>query len=392
MISKFILSIPLFLASLACNAGPNVTATGSTFFYKPSNTIDGDISSSSRAISYGGNHYLKYDLTNTYSVGSVDIAFYEGNSHLYYFDVLISEDGKSWNMVYTGQSSGSTNDFESFSFPAQKARYVKLATKGSNISKWNQIVEVKIGWSEIVVEPAPVQEPVAVYNETFENLKPSAVWGKELGFYVESGCGFNNSQCLRVTYVPTFEGSERLGYNPRLPPAKEYSLNYDVFFESDFEWVRGGKLPGLGPVNQTTGCRAHTLEGWSVREMWRQEGQPVFYVYDQDRSKECGEQTETGVHMSKEVWHSISLYVKVNDPAYEHNAEMELYLDGAMVSRIEGAQLRGEDGDHTLINRVLFHTFFGGSDSTWSPTGEVHSRFDNLAVYPGRRVRPSPGQ
>lgn len=385
---KMALAVPFVLFSMNAMSTPNISVSSSAFFYKPANTLDGNISSLSRAISYGSNQYLQYDLSDIYSVDSIDIAFYQGNSHNYFFDVLVSNDGQNWVNVYSGQSAGKSSDFETFSLQSNEARYVKLNLNGSNVSKWNQILEVKINTSEIA-QPIPESEPV--YNVNFDNLTPGTVWGKEVGFNVEAACGTNDSNCLRVTYVPTSEGSERLGYNPRLPPAKEYSLNYDVFFESDFEWVRGGKLPGLGPVNQTTGCRAHTLEGWSVREMWRQEGQPVFYVYDQDRAKECGEQTETGVHMTKETWHAISLYVKVNDPSYEHNAVMELYLDGEMVSRIEGAQLRGEDGDHTLINRILFHTFFGGSDSSWSPSTQVHSRFDNLAVYPGHRVRTAPG-
>src|SRR5882724_11055636 len=30
-----------------------------------------------------------------------------------------------------------------------------------------------------------------------------------------------------------------------IPPAKEYYLDYEVFFDSGWVWVKGGKLPGL---------------------------------------------------------------------------------------------------------------------------------------------------
>lgn len=34
-------------------------------------------------------------------------------------------------------------------------------------------------------------------------------------------------------------------HNVKVPPAKEYYLDYRIFFENDWQWVKGGKLPGL---------------------------------------------------------------------------------------------------------------------------------------------------
>lgn len=57
------------------------------------------------------------------------------------------------------------------------------------------------------------------------------------------------------------------------------TLEYEVYFPSDFEWVKGGKLPGLagGP----TGCGGgkDPTSCWSARIMWRREGDGEAYMY-----------------------------------------------------------------------------------------------------------------
>lgn len=41
-------------------------------------------------------------------------------------------------------------------------------------------------------------------------------------------------------------------------------------FGKGFDWVRGGKLPGLCGADCITGCKDVTgLDGWSARQMWR---------------------------------------------------------------------------------------------------------------------------
>src|SRR4051812_43839168 len=68
--------------------------------------------------------------------------------------------------------------------------------------------------------------------------------------------------------IPAFEatypagkigGSSSLGLPAAyvsIPPAKEYYLDYEVMFESDWDWVKGGKLPGLVGGTHTSGCAA----------------------------------------------------------------------------------------------------------------------------------------
>ncbi len=53
-------------------------------------------------------------------------------------------------------------------------------------------------------------------------------------------------------------------------------LSYDIAFDKDFDWVKGGKLPGLRGGPNATGCSGGNQptgsDCFSVRLMWRQEG------------------------------------------------------------------------------------------------------------------------
>lgn len=56
-------------------------------------------------------------------------------------------------------------------------------------------------------------------------------------------------------------------------------LKYSVFFPAGFEFVKGGKLPGL--YGGKTGCTGGDLaiDCFSTRLMWREAGQGELYLY-----------------------------------------------------------------------------------------------------------------
>ena len=53
-------------------------------------------------------------------------------------------------------------------------------------------------------------------------------------------------------------------------------LSYEVAFEANFDWVKGGKLPGLRGGLATSGCSGGSKSNggscFSSRVMWRQNG------------------------------------------------------------------------------------------------------------------------
>ena len=236
-------------------------------------------------------------------------------------------------------------------------------------------------------DPTIIDPSQPVWSEDFENMEPHTLWKDNSYLTVSDNCGVGGGNCVLAEYHPTSNGSPRITFTQDLPPSTEYTLNYSVRFEEGFEWMRGGKLHGLGPRHPTTGCEPTTPSGWSARTMWRDEGKPSLYTYNQHRQNRCGDIKNAVVGLETGRYYSISLYVKVNQPYSESNGQVSLYIDGELVANETNLQLRSQGGRSSEINQFLFSTFFGGNDPTWAPSKRVYASFDNFSVYPGYNIR-----
>jgi hypothetical protein len=197
----------------------------------------------------------------------------------------------------------------------------------------------------------------------------------------------SSNHYLSATYVPTSIGSPRLRFTRQIPPESSYTLNYKVFFESGFDFAKGGKLPGLSPAYPTVGCEELDPGGWSVRLMWIPEGGVSVYYYDQELTSNCGNDSNArGFRFQRERWYDIAIYVKLNTPPLK-DGQISLYINGLEVVALANLNLRAIDGPDTEIQKLLFSTFFGGNSSAWSPSSEVMSRFDQFEIYRGLHVR-----
>lgn len=156
-----------------------------------------------------------------------------------------------------------------------------------------------------------------------------------------------------------------------LPQAmEEATLVYKVRFGPKFDWVRGGKLPGLCGAKCLTGCKEVTgLDGWSARSMWRfcqwppvhpdnalkcTGGKLVAYVYHMYKDHWCGQdydfsnekylaKASDGVEFdffqpNPEKWYEIRTTIAMNtagDPGkpadFQTDGILRTWLDGTLV-------------------------------------------------------------
>jgi hypothetical protein len=63
-----------------------------------------------------------------------------------------------------------------------------------------------------------------------------------------------------------------------LSGARNVSLEYSVFFPLDFDWVKGGKLPGLYGGHKSCSGGDSALSCFSTRLMWRENGTGELYL------------------------------------------------------------------------------------------------------------------
>ncbi|MCH2185624.1 cellulose-binding domain-containing protein, partial [Myxococcota bacterium] len=97
---------------------------------------------------------------------------------------------------------------------------------------------------------------------------------------------------------------------------EELYLSYRLRFGEGFNFVRGGKLPGLIGGSAPTGCREDE-NGFSARGMWRAEGTSYQYVYWPGKSERCGDNYIHGADsepfiFEPGIWYRIEHHLKMN--------------------------------------------------------------------------------
>ena len=108
----------------------------------PANTLDGSMST--RWSASGDGQWIQYDFGVNRAVGSVAIAWYQGNQRTSRFDVRTSVDQVAWTPVFSGVSSGTTTGFETYDVADSTARYVSIVCHGNSVNLWNSITEVDL--------------------------------------------------------------------------------------------------------------------------------------------------------------------------------------------------------------------------------------------------------
>ncbi|MGZ3805344.1 MAG: polysaccharide lyase [Pseudobdellovibrionaceae bacterium] len=243
-----------------------------------------------------------------------------------------------------------------------------------------------------------------LFEDNFEKKEDSNIFARfsHLKDLVEiaPGAGVNGSAGFKITYKGNNEGSRRLVAKFKLSKAvTEASLSYDVKFDEDFQFVKGGKLHGLGPIHPITGGQPMKESGWSSRVMFEESGAVATYLYHQNKSCEYGE-TRIGkdFQFEKGKFYALTLYTKLNSAPFQTDGEARIYINGKLITEQKNILFWKSNAEESKIFNFLFSTFHGGHDTTWAPKNkdgrftEVHAIFDNFVVEEGFKVRKVSGQ
>ena len=214
---------------------------------------------------------------------------------------------------------------------------------------------------------------------------------------------FGGSGASMSVFYPAGEhGTSGTGAQWRLELNGEYEeayLSYRVKFKSGFDFVRGGKLPGLGGGDTPTGSdSANGVDGWTGRLMWRTEFQGTSGVPQQltsnaisyaqyltSGSNNDGAQEDrtfwVGANQSRStllsgVWYHLTQRVKMNDPG-QPNGILQIWLDGELVHDQHDVLYRTVPD--LKIDIMYFSTFFGGG-SSWTTSKDETVYFDDFVV------------
>lgn len=167
---------------------------------------------------------------------------------------------------------------------------------------------------------------------------------------------------------------------------EELYVSYDVKFSKDFDFVRGGKLPGLCGYNtqqapkdgcNTGGGFPTGYDGWSARGMWREDGILENYMYHADQFYQYGDDEYWDAKAVPGQWHTFQHRIVLNTVG-EANGIVEAWFDGKKVLSSNNMLYR-KTAD-IGINLFYFSTFYGGADPSWAPATDQTMYFDNFRI------------
>ncbi len=245
------------------------------------------------------------------------------------------------------------------------------------------------------LEPVLAARSDILFYSGFETDPWSKVWGLAWGPSPENNLSLvadrtaYRGRSIRIRYPKGLIGGDsaceffsafsKLGIAPRTDLYVRYLLRFDP----GFEFVKGGKLPGLvGGEANTGGHIPNGRDGWSARIMWRPGGRIVQYVYHPDQPGVWGEDYDwnLGGHsrfFKPGVWHCVETHVRMNTPG-KRDGWVESWLDGEKA--LEARDLRFRDVAELKIDAFYFSTFFGGGDPSWAPPSDQYVQFDEFVI------------
>lgn len=107
----------------------------------PANTLDKNFETRWAA---EGEQWIMYTFKDVRQIDCVKIAFWRASEERKaIFDIYAGNDINNLQKVFSGKSSFSDEELESFNFEKTNAKYLKIVCHGNTQNKWNSILEVE---------------------------------------------------------------------------------------------------------------------------------------------------------------------------------------------------------------------------------------------------------
>jgi hypothetical protein len=173
-------------------------------------------------------------------------------------------------------------------------------------------------------------------------------------------------------------GGTQVYLQPTNGPVDQLHLRYYLRFQPGFDFVKGGKLPGLYGGTVTSGRHIPDgSNGFSTRYMWRRSGAGEVYAY-LPSSVEHGTSLGRGSwSFTPGQWICIEQAVQLNTPG-RADGSVSVWLDGKLV--FNQPDLSYRTTDKLKIDGLFFSTFFGGGDSSWASPADQYTDFAAFAI------------
>ena len=149
-------------------------------------------------------------------------------------------------------------------------------------------------------------------------------------------------------------------------------LSYSLWFPPDYDFVKGGKLPGIfGGTGPSGGKKVTGKNGFSTRFMWRRDGRGEVYAYIIGNDRRGISLDRGAWRFEPGVWTSLAQEVILNSPD-KSDGKVRVWVNDRLVLARSGLRFRSSDSIN--ITGVMAHVFFGGKDPSWASTRDSFVR------------------
>ena len=170
---------------------------------------------------------------------------------------------------------------------------------------------------------------------------------------------------------------------PLMNTFDEMYFSYRVRFKPGFEWVQGGKLPGLRGGDSWDGWYGPPYDGGFVNFlMWSPEPTITHYYYYHGQTHEYGASSLWDTSIESGKWYTITLRIVMNTISGEYgndDAILEGFIDGNLVSQITGFTLRNLSS--VGIDMMQIGCFFGGSSPDFAAARDEWIEVDDFYAF-----------
>ena len=211
------------------------------------------------------------------------------------------------------------------------------------------------------------------------NLARIEAPGDRFATFLRATYPSNSCSPASTTDYGTPEGGGQFLAVAGLAPTNALHLRYYVRFSEEFDFVKGGKLPGLfgGTDHFSGGAIPDGTNGFSVRYMWRTNGDGEAYAYLPTSDLYGTEIGRGRWRFQPGEWHCLEQRVVLNNPDRD-DGRLVVWVDGHLI--VDERTLRYRTADALRIRGIFFSTFFGGGDPTWATPRDVHADFAGFVL------------
>jgi hypothetical protein len=222
----------------------------------------------------------------------------------------------------------------------------------------------------------------APVDQWLQSLPTYRVWGTQNLAVHQDG----PTNVLEVTYpkgsIDPATATAPLGgagfLYPASTPLSSGCLTYELEFARGFDFVKGGKLPGLYGCNAPSGG-ADTSKGFSTRYMWRTGGAGEVYAYVPDKSGIYGESISPGAWtFVPGQWQRLEQEVILNHVG-KNDGVLRVWVDGRLL--VNRTDILYRVNNYVFVTGLMFSTFFGGHDPSWASPKTQMASFRNFQFF-----------